>query len=364
MKKVIFVIGSLSNGGAERVISILANELSKLHYSVEVILLYKNEISYKMNEEIKIRFIDVSNDKKVMKVFKRMYLLHKIFKNASNSTVISFLSQINIYSIIASIHTNTKLIVSERNDPYQVPTVKSIRIFRNFLYKFIDKLVCQTEDAVKYFNKTIQKKSIVIYNPLNEELLNMIEKKKENSLKNNSVIENSIVSVVRLEPQKRVDLLIEAFYEVQKQFPEYRLIIYGDGSCRKSLSDQIISLNLQNKVYLPGFVNRVNEKIKNAYMFVICSEYEGMSNSLIEAMALGLPVISTNSPIGGAKMLINNEINGILIPVNNKDSLVEAMIKILENPEFRNKLARNASNIVNIINNKKIIDKWIDLIER
>ena len=99
-------------------------------------------------------------------------------------------------------------------------------------------------------------------------------------------------------------------------------------------------------------------------MFVICSEYEGMSNSLIEAMALGLPVISTNSPIGGAKMLINNEINGILIPVNNKDSLVEAMIKILENPEFRNKLARNASNIVNIINNKKIIDKWIDLIER
>lgn len=126
-------------------------------------------------------------------------------------------------------------------------------------------------------------------------------------------------------------LLIDAFNDFQKENEEYSLVIYGEGTLRKQLQTKIDELGLQKKIFLPGKEEKLLEIINDSAMFVLSSDYEGLPNVLIEAMCMGMPVIATDCPSGGPRELINNNINGILVPVNNKKKLVEAMIRLTDN---------------------------------
>jgi glycosyltransferase involved in cell wall biosynthesis len=125
-----------------------------------------------------------------------------------------------------------------------------------------------------------------------------------------------ITSVGRLSEQKNQHVLIEAFSRIEKDFPDYELVIYGEGNLRETLENQIKTLKLENKVKLPGVKKNIKNEIYDCSLFVLPSLYEGMPNALMEAMALGLPVISTDCPCGGPRFLIHNY-NGLLVKVNN-----------------------------------------------
>lgn len=355
MKEVFFVIGSLSSGGAERVISILGNAFDDYLYKVTIILLYNNKIDYQLNNNINIKYIDVDNFPKILKFIKRILILRKCFKKNDSAIIISFLSIINIYSFIAHFGLKNILIVSERNDPNQVPESLMIRKIRNYIYKYVDALVCQTENAKDYFAKPIQDKTVIIMNPINDKILNVSK---------NVNKDKKIISVVRLEQQKRVDMLINSFNNISNVYSHYKLIICGEGTCKKYLKKLVREYHLEEKVIFKGFVTNVWEEMVTSELFVICSNYEGISNSLLEAMLLGLPVISTDSPIGGARGLIKDKINGLLIPVNDENALTDAIIYMLDNDDKRISMGKEAEKIIEIFNKDNIIKKWINLIEK
>jgi glycosyltransferase involved in cell wall biosynthesis len=145
---------------------------------------------------------------------------------------------------------------------------------------------------------------------------------------------------------------------VHKSFPEYELHIYGEGEEKENLVEYITKKRITEKVFLDGFFANIHEEIKDAAMYVSTSNYEGMSNSMLEALALGIPTICTDCPSGGARMVITNGVNGLLIPVGDEKALIEAMFFLIENPKDSARMSINGEKIVDRLSEKKIVDKW------
>lgn len=349
--KILFTIGQLSNGGAERVVSILASEFSTRH-EVEIVTLISPERVYNIPETVKYTFVDSKTSNRVIRIIRRYKGLKKEINTFLPDIIISFTTEINIYSILARNHKKTPLIISERNDPYNDPPSRITRKIRDAVYKWADGYVFQTEDARDYFKDLITGDQIVIPNPVKQDLPNALITSKE----------KKIVTVSRLYPQKNIELLIDAFSEVKKLHPEYKLEIYGDGPLRNNLEDRVNSLQLSRDITFEGFCNNVHSRIANASIFCLVSDYEGMSNAMLEALAMGLPTICTDCPIGGAKMLIRDHENGILIPVGDKDKLVDSINQLIENTELGCNLGERAIKLKDELAPNVIANKWIGFI--
>ena len=243
------------------------------------------------------------------------------------------------------------IIISVRNDPKVEYSSKLYYILMRILYREADGFIFQTNDAKSYFSKDIQEKGIIIPNPINENFLNIDN---EPRIKK----ENTIINVGRLAEQKNQKMLINAFKKLDEKYKDYRLKIFGEGNLRETLNNQINELGLNNRVLLEGETNHIKEELKKAKLFVLTSNYEGMPNALMEAMAVGLPVISTDCPCGGPKYLIQNNENGILIKTEDENELVDKMTTLLEQEDLAKKLGENAKNIVTKLNPKKIYSDW------
>ena len=168
----------------------------------------------------------------------------------------------------------------------------------------------------------------------------------------------------RLEKEKNFPLLIHAFSKFLLKHPDYKLIIYGDGSLRSDLHKLAEQMLPEGTYELPGISNQILNKINGASMFVLSSDYEGMPNVLIEAMSLGIPVISTNCPSGGPEMLIDNTVNGILIPVADVEALFNAMCMIVENEDLAEQLSLNALKIKEKLNSDNVLPRWLQYLDK
>ncbi len=348
MKKIVYVIGHIGNGGAERVISILAN--ASIAEENIIITLFSNKQDYHLNSNVRVIYIDVTSIKNpAWRCVKRVLLLRKAFREISPDIIVSFLAIINMYTVLANLFTKQKVILSERNDPKHEPNSKVLRCLRNRLYKLRKEnyFVFQTQYALECFNKKVAKKSRIIYNPIKSELPKRDEKNTE----------HIICTVARLEEDKNLQLLIRAFSIVSKS-TDYILQIFGIGPQKDELLELCNELNITSKVYFMGFKKNVHEYIKKADMFVLPSNYEGISNAMIEALAIGIPTISTDSPAYGAREFIDSGYNGFLIECNSLEQLVEKMLWIIRHKQGANKLGENAVAIRNILGEDKIISEW------
>lgn len=151
---------------------------------------------------------------------------------------------------------------------------------------------------------------------------------------------------------------MDAFDKVYKKYPEYELNIYGKGSMYSDLVKYKNTLGSKNKIYFKGVTNKIYEIMKEASIFALSSDYEGISNSMLEALAIGVPTICTDCPVGGARRFITNEINGMLIAVNDSEAMYESMIKIIENPHFAQKLSNSNNNLRSELSIENIMNKW------
>ena len=248
------------------------------------------------------------------------------------------------------------VIVSVRNDPNVEYKSKINNLVMKILYPLADGFVFQTEDAKNYFNKKIQSKSVIIPNSIKE---TFIQREIYTGEK-----DKIIVNIGRLEKQKNQELLIEAFNDVKDEFLDYNLYIYGEGTLKENLKNKIKEMDLENRVFLKGEVENIEEKIEKSSVFVLSSKYEGMPNALMEAMALGVPCISTDCPCGGPKFLIQNGVNGILAKVDKKEEIVQGIRKILSDENFANDISKNAIKIREKLNPKVINFKWKNYIEK
>ncbi len=350
--KILFTLGAMGHGGGERVVSVLASRLAERGHEVGLLLYYDRDIWYPLDERVKVIAEEAEIGEKG--ILSHLLFKRKFVKNENYDVVISFLAPFNMVSIVSLFGLKTPLIVADRNDPRHVPGNKVVRFARDFLYRFADGIVLQTKANRRYFGKCIKNKSAVIYNPID---LGSSAKIGLNAQKS-----KRMVSVGRLVRQKNQDMLIDAFLRFSEKHPDYRLTIYGEGDYRPELEKRISELGLGDSVELPGSIKNVPDAIKDAEMFVLSSDYEGMPNALIEAMCVGLPVIST--AVSGATDLIEQGQNGLLVECNDTEGLANAMEELASNAELRKSFAYNASKLNDMLTIDKICDEWLAFAEK
>ena len=355
INKILFVIGIVGNGGAERVIAALANRLIENNIEVGIVTIYSTRQDYELDSRIKLKHVVADNKIKALRPIERVNKLKSYIEQYSPDCVISFLADVNIHTILACRKCNIPLIVSERNDPYQDPKQKWIRKIRDLLYNKVDGLVFQTKDARIYFDDKLSNeiKRTVIPNPITPNLPYF----------NDSVVENRLITACRLNSQKNLPMMIKAIKNVNEQGIECFLDIFGDGPLKDELQNYINENNMTEKVHLKGFSGKIHEEMLTSKGFLISSNYEGISNSMLEALAIGIPVIATDCPIGGAKMFINNKENGWLTPVGNEEEFSNAIIELLSHYDKAVAMGKEATKIRNILDVDIICQKWMSFIE-
>jgi GalNAc-alpha-(1->4)-GalNAc-alpha-(1->3)-diNAcBac-PP-undecaprenol alpha-1,4-N-acetyl-D-galactosaminyltransferase len=352
-KKILFVIHRLNYGGAEKILTFVANGLNRRGYKVFV---------YTFEDIIQHYLLDVEvihdSEKNICKVrglrrFVQLFQIRREIRSIQPDLVISFLSNPNLLCILATLCSKTPVIISERGDPTQGNGI--ISMVGKYIYRFADGAVFQTNNARDYFAGKLAKKSCVIPNPVT---INC-------ELKKVSKRNNEIAFVGRFElRQKRQDLMLLAFRKVVNVYPEMKLVFYGDGDDEKKVRDMVEHLNLSDNVRFAGLVKNVYEYICGSRMLVLTSDYEGIPNALIEAMAVGLPVVATDCSPGGARMLIDHQINGLLVPKGDVEAIANAIIFIIGNEEIANKYGLKAMGVTNRFAPKGILDMWENYINK
>lgn len=343
-RKITYIAGSMGSGGAERVISILANSYAKDGWEVDIIMLLNNICYYSLHENVKL--IPMCNTTKARVLFFPVWIrsLRNYFIQNDPDIIVSFIARINLITIIASLGLNKRIIISERSNPKKDGRSIIIKFMTMVLYPLADKIIFQTRAAQLNFSSRIQKKSQIIPNPIVVESI-----AKEN-------IDSIIVSVGRLRPEKNHRMLIEAFHKIKKDFPNYKLFIYGEGPLRIILNSQIKKLELEDSVFLPGNVTNIHERISNSEIFVLPSNHEGLSNALLEAMLMGLPCISTNYE--GVSEIIEDGQNGIITPIDDVDSMYKSIRALIEDKKKARYLGKEANKSVQKMSIDYILPIW------
>lgn len=351
MKESLYIsTGSLQAGGTERVISILSDTFIEKGYNVKIFIWRSLPVFYKLNALIEV--IDIPSSCKSNKILNNIIWFRRYLKKNPPALLIGFSAPFNMLSLLSSIGLGIKTVVCERNDPRFVPFKKYQRIIRNVLYGFADGILTQTAHNKQYFCKHLQKRTKVIFNPV------FLDHKYLSSTVNVNIKSNKIISVARLKEQKNQKMLIRAFATFHKTHPEYELYIYGEGDYRSQLEDLISVLNMDKFIHLTGVVDNIFEILPNFDFFVLSSNFEGMPNTLIEAMCMGMPCISTK--VSGATDLIEHNKNGLLIDVNSEDQLVEAMNSLSCKADLRYELGSNARKIYKNLNAERISQIWME----
>lgn len=348
-KRIVFFVGTLMEGGAERVISILSRKMHEQGFDVQILLYYDREIFYEIGSDIKITVVQKESGSS--NSLKNLLWVRRFFK-ANADVIISFLAPFNMMALAAHMGLRSTIIVADRNDPRFVPVNPVIRKLRDILYRFSAGVVLQTTHNRDYFSRTIRRKSVVISNPIDlgeKAGMGLTTKKR-----------HEIVSVGRLMPQKNQAMLLKAFANISADFPEYCLIIYGEGPEREFLEKLAGELGIKERIKLPGSVKDVHDRIACSELFILSSNYEGMPNALIEAMCMGLPCISTN--VSGAADLIVPGKNGEIVEVGDTEALTQQMRRLLSDQEQRDKYAQKAVELNSKLEVDKIAKEWISFI--
>ena len=279
--------------------------------------------------------------------------LRILFKQRSPDVICSFVADACTMARLASLGLKIKVISCERGDPYT--TGKMWQNFMRLTYRLSDYAIFQLPSARDYFGETIKNHSIVIPNPYIPKAV---------AINRENLKSKTIVSAGRLlDEQKDFTTLIRAFSIVHNKYPDYQLIIYGEGPSRSQLNALVNELDLGNYVRLPGFVNNVSETIKDKSMFVLTSVFEGIPNTLLEAMSMGLPCIATNCSPGGADFLTQNGEYGILLNIGDVEGLAKSIIYYIENPEDAYAMGMKAKESMGRFDTDMILNRWLNVFD-
>ncbi len=349
--KMLFSIDSMYKGGAERVMANLCNYFSSDN---EVTLVYMNDhgINYPLNQNISTFCLDsyIKNNQTFLKKnFIRLRFFRKLVHQKKPNVIISFLPRASFMTLFCNLFNRRKIIISVRNDPKKEFNSRIKRLCMQILYRRANGFVFQTREAQTFFPHSMIKKSTIIFNPVADSFFEEVY---------SGIREKKIVTVGRLELQKNQRLLIEAFSTFHQGANEYQLLIYGEGVERQNLEEYIASLGMSKYIHLMGNVENVKDSIKKASVFVLSSDFEGMPNALMEALALGIPCVSTDCPCGGPASLITTGENGILVPIQDVHAMTEALKKITNDDKMAKKFTANCMLRREAFRMEKVLGAW------
>lgn len=353
--KLLFLNTNIGYGGASKMLVWVANQCANVGHNV-TLLTYRDSSNHQiLHEKVKHLHHQLEDINGKGNVFASICWLHKYIKKEKFNLAIAFLSPSQLRLFFACLGTNTKTLFSQRGDPYSNFTglkVEIINRLNNWTFTHADKLVFQTDQAMRYYGSSIQHKSVVIPNPIKPLIRNKVR---------DGFIDKRIVHIGRLDIfQKRQDLLIDAFKGICKNYPDFVLEFYGDGSDENKLRNLAADCP---QIRFMGKTSNVAEVIQDAAIFVLSSDFEGIPNALLEAMSLGLPCISTDCSPGGAALLIKNKKNGMLTKRGDKDDLANAIRYFLDNPQISEEMGKEAQKVTDTFSEDKIKKLWLNIIE-
>jgi glycosyltransferase involved in cell wall biosynthesis len=354
--KIMFYINVLTKGGAERVMLSLAQQFQAKGYEVLLVTSYRDLDEYEIPDNIRVCALERERivQSRIRRNLTRIRKLRKLCRQEKPDVLISFLQEPNFRSICAAIGLPIKNVISVRNDPNMEYAGKIGRFVGKWILPTADGCVFQTKEAMRWFPKRLQQKSILIPNAVADVFYETPRKLRP----------NDIVSVGRLSAQKNHALLIEAFGDIADRFPETNLRIYGTGDLEDELRNRIDRLNLNDRIFLMGTTDHVEEVLAGAKVFVLPSNYEGMPNALMEALAMGVPSIAADCPCGGPRMLIRDKENGFLFPVGDRRALAELLAELLSDEEKREHVGEAARVRAKEFHPQKVFTIWEDYITK
>lgn len=333
MKKICFVVPSLSSGGAERVVSILSSTLAEEGKEIFLIVHRHAAIEYPISTKINVIFLDEINIKGngFVRKIQRLMAVRKFIKENIVDYVVPFLDSCIIHSFIATRGLKCKFISTVRNNPYK--RSRSERVICDLIAFFADANFVQNEMQKKYFGKSIQRKTFIVMNPVNPQFIEASKEYGESIRK--------IIAVGRLNEQKNYPRLIEAVCQVRDKYPDVTLQIFGEGPLADSIKELIKNKKAEQYITLEGRTDDVIKVLQKNDLYVMSSDFEGMPNALMEAMALGMPCVSTDCPTGPAE-LIDAGKRGMLASMDSPSRLAEAIMEMIDNPVLAKQRGRAA----------------------
>lgn len=357
-KKIAFYIGSLRKGGAERVFVNLAEYFRREGYRVVMVTQYQKEEEYDLPDGVERILSEIGEEKvsssRVLNFLRRLNKLHAIWKRQKPDLVLSCIGKNNFMAVVTTMGTKTKAVVSVVGEAKEEYPSRAMRVLADFLFSRAAGVILQTERSRGFFCRKVGKKAVILPNSLNPAFIGP---------RYEGVREKEIVSVGRMDANKNHEMQLRAFAALKDKYPEYTLVIYGDGELRAYIEETADKLGIAGRVSLPGVVPDVAARICRASLFLLTSYSEGVSNALIEALALGLPVIATDVPSGGTEELMRDGVNGLVIPAGDQAALEHAMDRLLSDPAYADRLGREAAKIQERLAPERVNPMWRDYFE-
>ena len=333
-----FIAANLNSGGAERVMSLLANQFIEKGYGVEFIFLKKDIRFYPLHQNIKIKVAEKECGSDSL--IKKLLWMRKHIQQEKPNAIFAFRIAVYSVTLISLLGIKIPVIASERNDP----RFNSLawKIIQAVLLPLADRFVVQTQQIKNYFPKFIQKKTDIIFNPVTKR----------------------IISVGRLHSQKNQKMMIEAFARVSEEFPEWKLVIYGEGPERDSLESLVSSFRflVSSRISLPGRSENIIDELNRSEIFAFSSDYEGMSNAVVEAFCVGLPIITTR--VSGTEDFIKENKNGFLLERNDVDGMEMAMRELMSDENLRISIGENNRQQAKIFKIDYIFLQWENVVNK
>lgn len=349
--KVLFYIDCMQMGGANRVMANISAHFAETGKNVVLV----NDIEpeedkpeYQIHPQIKRVFLDGEGRTKGMKNIRRIFSLRRLVRRERPDAVVSFMGPPNIRMLLATVGLRTRKIVSVRNDPYREYGSGLRKIVANLVFLIADGCVFQTEEASCYFIRSVRNKSTIIFNLVNEKFYRVVWEKRG----------NEIAVVGRLQTQKNPLLALEAFIMIADHFPDHKLVFYGDDELKTDILRRSKEAGVDERVIVFGKTDEVEKKLAQSALYILSSDYEGMPNALMEAMAVGVPVISTDCPCGGPRNLIENPKQGKLIPCGDKVAMAKAMTELLLDVKLQLELSKGEKERAKAFSPDKIFAQW------
>jgi GalNAc-alpha-(1->4)-GalNAc-alpha-(1->3)-diNAcBac-PP-undecaprenol alpha-1,4-N-acetyl-D-galactosaminyltransferase len=359
-KNILFVIPGMQQGGAERVLSLMANYWAQKNNTVSVITFDNAEPFYSLNDKIKIYKLNSAKNSFgffnfLVNNIKRTVAYFKYLRNIKPDIIISFTDNADVYCVLYNYFLHYPLIITQRTNPYFNTLPKSIKWLPGLIYRSANAIVIQTAQTVQLYQKLqikLPPLAAVIYNPLNKDIYSpaVIQQR-----------QNIILAVGRLyNIDKHFDKLIEIFAASSNK--NWQLHIAGTGPDLEMLQNKITSLNLLTQVKLLGSIKDLKPLYQQAKIFTTTSEFEGFPNALCEAMANGCACISYNCATGPSE-IINNDKNGILVDVGDSIKFTEQLSLLMNDEEKITRFSTEAYKIQTLLDENKIMQQWEQLID-
>lgn len=355
--RITLVISNLGTGGAERVLSIMANYWAMHDQAVTLITIGSKENDWfvlsprisriAMNLETNSR----SSIEAIRHNMQRLKRLRGEIRASHPDVVISFMDMINVLTLLACTGLGIPVIISERTDPAKHSIGMMWRILRSLLYRRADAVVMQSQGLRAWAARLMKDSSVrVIPNPVERPL-------QLSSVSCAGKGTKTIAAMGRLTRIKGYDVLLRAFAQCALKHSDWSLIILGEGPERRSLEALIQELGIEDRVHLPGRIRDPRSILQNTDLFVVSSFYEGFPNALLEAMACGAAVIATDCTVS-MREIIHDGVNGVLVPSNDSNALASAMDRLMLDQAERKRLGSSAVDVVDHFGVDTVMSKW------